>query len=144
MSAVSWPLPWSLLGDVGRIDGWHLILEYHIPLLPVLPLIPLLPPIFPGSHPLSSHTTHMYIHWHSNIWPLWYLHSYSQVTFIPVDAYARLSAEWSIEGLERSIIKVVWCQREIWLGIFIRWLLCVQSFSFRWVIQQVSPGTSFL
>ena len=38
---------------------------------------------------------------------------------IPVDAYARLSAECSIEGLERSVIKDVWCQREMWLGIFI-------------------------
>ena len=35
------------------------------------------------------------------------------------DAYARLSAECSIEGLGRSIIKVVWCQLEIILGIFI-------------------------
>ena len=32
---------------------------------------------------------------------------------MPVDAYARLSAECSTEGLERSVIKDVWCQREI-------------------------------
>ena len=31
----------------------------------------------------------------------------------PVDMYARPSAECSIEGLERSIIKVVRCQLEI-------------------------------
>ena len=42
---------------------------------------------------------------------------------IPVDAYARLSAECSIEGSERSIIKVVWCQREIRLGIFYDYLV---------------------
>ena len=39
------------------------------------------------------------------------------LSYIPVDVYARLSAECSIEGLERSIIKVVWCQREIRLGM---------------------------
>ena len=37
-----------------------------------------------------------------------YIHIY-----MPVDAYARLSAECSTEGLERSVIKDVWCQREI-------------------------------
>ena len=31
----------------------------------------------------------------------------------PVDAYARLSAGCSIEGLERSAIKDLWCQHEI-------------------------------
>ena len=36
---------------------------------------------------------------------------------IPVDVYARLSAECSVEGLERSIIKVVWCQRGIFITI---------------------------
>ena len=39
--------------------------------------------------------------------------------YIPVDAYAQLSAECSIEGLEHRIVKVAWCQREIRLGIFI-------------------------
>ena len=46
---------------------------------------------------------------------------------IPVDAYARLSAECSIEGPERSIIKVVWCQREIRLGIFYDYLVSYRT-----------------
>jgi len=36
----------------------------------------------------------------------------TEIRNIPVDAYAQLSAECSIEGLKRSIIKVVWCQRD--------------------------------
>ena len=48
-----------------------------------------------------------------------YYTAYLLNSYIPVDAYARLSAECSIAGLERSIIKVVWCQLEIRLGIFI-------------------------
>ena len=41
------------------------------------------------------------------------------LSYIPVDVYTRLSAECSIEGLERGIIKVVWCQcqPEIRLGM---------------------------
>ena len=39
--------------------------------------------------------------------------SFTLLFNLPVDAYARLSAECSIEGLEHSIIKAVWCQREI-------------------------------
>ena len=43
------------------------------------------------------------------------LKSNTRTVNLPVDTYmyARLSAECSIEGLERSIIKVIWCQREI-------------------------------
>ena len=42
---------------------------------------------------------------------------------IPVDRYAHLSAECSIEGLERSIIQFIWCQHEIRLGIFYYYLV---------------------
>ena len=48
-----------------------------------------------------------------------YYTAYLLNRYIPVDAYARLSAKCSIEGLERSIIKVVWCQLEIRLGILL-------------------------
>ena len=59
-----------------------------------------------------------YIYIYIYICTNWYMYIEIYI-YVPVDVYAQLSAECSIEGLEHRIVKVAWCQREIRLGIFI-------------------------
>ena len=64
----------------------------------------------------STQNTSIYIYIY--ICTNWYMYIEIYI-YIPVDAYAQLLAECSIEGQEHRIVKVAWCQRDIRLGIFI-------------------------